>query len=289
MIVAGGQFNRIIRRRGLGFLPSESGGGEIGGGLDWFDEWLFADYFYPEYSGGGDYWLNFDPITGDYIGQGGAINYSWWDNFDPITGDWIGQGGTIDTIDTTEPGSLPPGPSGNWWDGLIDFFSGIVSPGAPPAPVSPAPAPPDVALPGYCPAGTYHPIDDPFACVPFPTDPAQPGQTPRTPARPTPGPMTRAGAQPPKCPQGQIFSQQLNRCIPQCPAGQMFNPQTNKCQAAPKCPTGMQFDQSRGTCVQITAQQGSGFPWWIWLLIAGGAAMALSGDEKKAQPRRRKR
>ena len=287
MIVAGGQFNQIMRRRGLGFLPSGSGGGEIGGGLDWFDEWLFADYFYPEYGGGGDYWLNFDPITGDWIGQGGAVDYSWWDNFDPITGDWIGQGGTIDTIDTTEPGSLPPGPSGNWWQGLIDFFSGIV--GNPPAPVSPVPAPPDPLLPGYCPAGTYHPIDDPFACVPFPADPAQPGQTPRTPARPTPGPMTRAGAQAPKCPQGQIFSQQLNRCIPQCPQGQMFNPQTNKCQAAPKCPAGMQFDQSRGTCVQITAQQGSGFPWWIWLLIAGGAAMALSGDEKKQPPRRRKR
>lgn len=283
MIVAGGQLHNLTTPRGLGFLPSGSGG-EIGGGLDWFDEWLFADYFWPEYIGGGDYWSNFDPVTGDYVGAG-----DWWKNFDPVTGDWLESIGTVETIDTTEPGTLPSGPSGNWWQGLVDWFNGIVSPNYRPDFSSPTPAPPQVQLPGDCPAGTYHPIDDPFTCVPFPTDPAQPGQTPRTPARPTPGPMTRAGAQPPKCPQGQIFSQQLNRCIPQCPAGQMFNPQTNKCQAAPKCPAGMQFDQSRGTCVQVLAQQGSGFPWWIWLLIAGGAAMALSGDEKKAQPRRRKR
>lgn len=292
MIVAGGQLHNLTRARGLGFLPSDTGG-EIGGGLDWWDDWLFVDYYYPDYSGGGggDYWSNFDPVTGDYIGQGGAQNYSWWDNFDPITGDWIGQGGTIDTIDTTEPGSLPSGPSGNWWGGLIDFFSGIVSPGYQPDFSSGVPPAPTPNLPGYCPAGTYHPIDDPFACVPFPPSPAQPGQTPRTPVRPTPGPMTRSSSQPqaPKCPQGQIFSQQYNRCIPQCPQGQVFNPQTNKCQAAPKCPQGMQFDPVKGTCVQVLAQQGSSFPWWMWLLIAGGAAYALSGEEKRQPPRRRKR
>lgn len=282
MIVAGGQFNR----RGLGFLawePGESGGGTGDGWAGWWDGWYFEDAFQPDYSG--SWWNNFDPISGDWSGQG-AQDYTWWDNFDPVTGDWIGQGGTIETIDTTEPGALPR--PGNWWDGLIDFFGGIVNPDYQPDFSSPTPAPPQVQLPGYCPAGTYHPIDDPFACIPFPTDPARPGQTSqRPPAKPVPGPMTRAGAQqPPKCPQGQIFSQQLNRCIPQCPQGQVFNPNTNKCQAAPKCPAGMQFDQSRGTCVQVLAQQESGFPWWIWLLIAGGAAVALSGDEK---PQRRRR
>lgn len=293
MIVAGGQLNQS-NRRGLGFSAYEPSTGEIGGGLDWSDGWLFSDYFWPDYSG--SYWTNFDPISGDWAGQsGGYQDYSWWDNFDPVTGDWIGQGGTIDTIDTTEPGSLPPGPSGNWWDGLVDFFSGIVSPGYQPdfsgsTPASPYETPP--ILPGYCPVGTYHPIDDPFACVPFPDDPTKPGQTQRKPATPAPGPQTRAGSQPaPKCPSGQIFSQQLNRCIPQCPQGQVFNPNTNKCQAAPKCPQGMQFDQSRGTCVSAAAlaSANSGLPWWIWLLIAGVGAAALSDDSKQTSNRRRKR
>lgn len=285
MIVAGGQFNQISRPRGLGFLAYEPSTGEIGGGMDWWDGWLFSDYFWPDYS-------NFNPMPSEWAGQsGGYQDYSWLDNFDPITGDWIGQSGAFVEPIVTDQKYLPAAPSGNWWDVLVDLFSGIVSPGYQPDFSSGIPPAPTPNLPGYCPVGTYHPIDDPFACVPFPDDPTTPGQTQRKPATPVPGPQTRAGSQPaPKCPSGQIFSQQLNRCIPQCPQGQVFNPNTNKCQAAPKCPQGMQFDQSRGTCVSAAAlaSAGSGLPWWIWLLIAGVGAAALSDDSKQTSNRRRK-
>jgi hypothetical protein len=76
----------------------------------------------------------------------GADWGAWWDSFDADyftrgwSGFWDGGGGTI------EPDYLVP-------------YGG------------PTTAP----LPGYCPPGQYHPIDDPYACIPFPapTSPAR--------------------------------------------------------------------------------------------------------------------
>lgn len=284
MIVIGQNYKPVTgaapHRRGLGFLPS---GGDVGGGMDWFDwGFWFDDYFSPDY---GYLWGGQDKGQG-----GGAIDYSWLDNFDPITGDWIGNSGSIIDPIVTNQKYLPPAPAGNWWQGLIDFFSGIISPNYQPVYDNPTPSPPGG---GLCPDGFYSPTVEPLNCIPIPPDAAQPGGSTaqKQPATVKPGPMTRPGSaqpQPPKCSNGQIFSTQYNRCVPKCAAGQVYNPSTNKCQAAPKCPDGYQFDQSKGTCVKA-AQASAGLPWWVWLLIAGGVVAATSGNDKPQRRTRAKR
>lgn len=173
--------------------------------------------------------LGFLPGQSD-AGNDGADWGAWWDSFDADyftrgwSGFWDGGGGTI------EPDYLVP-------------YGG------------PTTAP----LPGYCPPGQYHPIEDPYACIPFPapTSPARPG--PATTAKPSTG-VTR----PKPSPAGA------------CPSPFVYDPKTKKCQLPP-CPPGQQFSVTQRKCIPVTqitpadkVTEGA-FPWWA--IIAGGVVL----------------
>lgn len=176
----------ILRRRGMGFLPTETGGGGDTGG----------------------FWDSFP-----------------WDQF-------------------------PVDYGGN--QGLDIFFNGsdflpTYGPGSQDASVAPAP--------GVCPRGTYHPPNDPYACIPFPgsatgTTPARP--TPQGTPRPQP---TAAGA---------------------CPKPFVYDPKTKKC-VLPPCPQGQTFSITAGKCVPNAQLKPADrvidreFPWW--LIVAGGVLL----------------
>lgn len=186
----------ILRRpaRGMGFLPTETGG-DSGG---WADDW------------------------------------SWfWDQF-PV--DW---------------GSNPRE--------MIFDFPPIYGPetGATTAP-----------LPGYCPQGTYHPISDPYACVPFPdSTTGQPAPKRTTPAQ-------RPGVTRPK-----------PTAAGQCPPPFVYDPKQKKC-VLPPCPPGQAYSLTQRKCVPVAQLKPAdqvnddGFPWW--LVIAGGAVLiALTSGRRR--------
>lgn len=135
-------------------------------------------------------------------------------------------------------------------------------------------------LPGYCPPGYYHPIEDPYNCVPFPVQgaPGAPGgagqgsgsgsggSSSRTPA-PAPAP-----APPPRPPCPPPYREQAGRCMPPaCPEGQLFNPNTNKCERiftmmpAPGAPA---------------AGQREGVPSWLWIVLGGAVLIAATGGRR---------
>lgn len=128
-------------------------------------------------------------------------------------------------------------------------------------------------LPGYCPVGTYHPypIGHPQQdiCIPFPgTDTlTQSGQSQRKPATTFPG----------------------MSLDPRCPQGQVFDPQLNKCVAAPECPQGLQFNAQTGRCEAQTQAAMWGIPWWVWLLLAAAGVAVLSRDDDRPTYRRSRR
>lgn len=278
---------RMTRRQpGLGFL---SPGFEVIEGGDAYD--VFWGYGFDAWSwdfGGGDWWSNFN-AEGDYVGTGGASGYNWWDNFDPITGDYIGSGDTIFVGQTDAPAPLPT-TGGNWWDFLTPWF--YTPPPTPSNPygLDPPPAAPGQQLPGYCPQGTYHPISDPFSCVPFPEDGSQGNQQRKPPANQPRSSGQAAKPQQQRCPSGQIYHEQLKRCIPICPRGQVFDARQNKCITPPSCPQGTAWSPAAGQCVKTsTAAAGSGFPWWVWALIAGVGVKVLSDSGGSDTGRRRRR
>lgn len=241
-VVAGLALLNARPSTGLGFLYW---GGESGGGGDWWDDLTQDEYNYlfDTYGGSGrDFWNFEDP---------------YW-AYDPS--------GTF-FYDTTSERFLPA-PAGNvplasapvnWWEYFLPSFGGGGN----------APAP---NLPGYCPGGTYHPIDDPYACVPFPVDPVTGKPTrPRQTAQQKPQPAKKSA--PKVSPQN-----------PQpCPAPGRTNPATGKCE----CPKGLLYDAKTQRCIPATlsnrlTQPGpGGFPWW--LLLLGGAVVikAASNSGKK--------
>ena len=292
------------RRSQLGFLdfdyyyPYESGGG------DWADYSFTPDYgwdwgWYDTGGGGDDYWSNFN-AEGDWVGPSGP-GYTYSDYFDPITGDWIESGSTLETFSTSEPYALPPAPTMNWWDYLNPWYTPPILPDYTP-PIGwdeTPPAPSGPALPGYCPQGTYHPTWDPFACVPFPPQQTQtaprsapaPRQSPQRPPTPSGGGST-SQQKPPQCPPGYVMNPQTQKCVkaPQCPQGTVLNPQTGQCVKPPQCPQGLKFNPQSGRCEKATSffNTVSGLPWWVWLLVAGIGAVALSDNSGGSRGRRRR-
>lgn len=132
-------------------------------------------------------------------------------------------------------------------------------------------------LPGYCPPGYYHPIEDPYNCIPFPAQGA-PGATGGTGAGQgsgsrsggstggAPAPAPRPTPAPP-CP--PPYREQGGRCMPPaCPEGTLFNPRTNQCervytmQPAP------------------TQTQREGVPVWLWAILGGAVLIAATGGRR---------
>lgn len=274
------------RNQGLGFLSPEFEGDDFYNyGYDYlYNDWDFGGWDWSFNSGGDDWWNNFDPITGDYIGGGGADDWSWWDNFDPITGDYIGSGDTIFVGQTDAESPLPTVGNYNWQDFVSPW--GYTPPDMPWNPwgdLGDAPAAPaGPSVPGYCQPGQYHPypVGHPRQneCAPYPANAnarrqAQQREQQR---------QQQQARQQQQQPQGQP-----------CPRGQYRNQTTRRCEPIPTCPQGMVFSPVSQKCVPKTAASStSGLAQlakspWLWILIAGG--VLLASDSNSSGGGRRKR
>jgi hypothetical protein len=154
-------------------------------------------------------------------------------------------------------------------------------------PPTPEPLPTPPPLPGPCPGGTYHPMENPYICVPFPPAQQQAQQQPKPTQQQAPKPPLQP-KQPAQAP---------------CPALTHYrNPRTGKCEPKPKCPAPSVFDPQIGACVLPNRQtvppepepdaggEGSENNWWLLLLAAGAIAFATQGSgESDYTPRRRSR
>lgn len=183
----------ILRRRGVGFLPTETGGGgDSVNNFDWGSWWDSIDW-----GGGwsgGSYAPEQDPYTLTMPTERGCVDRYGQPIFSP---------GCYQYPDS----SL-----------VVPFFP------APPEMVIEYPM--TAPAPGVCPRGTYHPPNDPYTCLPFPgsatgTTPARP--TPQGTPRPQP---TAAGA----CPKPFVYDPKQKKCVlPPCPQGQTFSITAGKC------------------------------------------------------------
>ena len=299
-----------------------------GGGGGFFDDYGYfggggGDFDF--FGGGGDY--DYGPFGGDYVDlppggsyfdvgpspppdifSGGDYQASdeWRGYFEEgfgIFGDpdlaalyaddlyAAGSEGGVIRIPTSEPGSFELPPAGGYFDvglspmpdfdfssagvpSLIDF--GVEDSGV---------------LPGYCPRGTYHPREDPFACVPFPTEPAARRQAQQQAKQQQQQAGRRQQQMRESCPPGQARYPINQKCVPlACPPGTQRNPATGQCvrgagRPVPKCPPGQIFDLQRGQCVVPRMGGGLGdIPSWLWL--AGLALLVLSqtgGGERRGR------
>jgi hypothetical protein len=116
-------------------------------------------------------------------------------------------------------------------------------------------------LPGYCPLGTYHPIGDPFACVPFPDQP----------------PTSDAQNAQRQAAQAAAAAAAAAKQRPSAGAPNLrFNQQTGQWEMEPHPQHG-------------AASGASDFPWWILLVIAGAYVISESGDDRPTYYRRARR
>lgn len=278
----------VRRRNGLGFAAGDywdfEGDYDYGNNWDWWfgggggDSYTDYDFLMIE---GGDQWPSFDPIPLPEMGP--APTTGWWQDFyDLFSPDPDAPTLTIDTVE-----------AGNWPDyrtitGGLDYQSNIwdwltnLGPG--PAQLDPQYGPANDAplLPGYCPKGTYHPVNDPFACVPFPAnDPNAKKQA-----------SSQQKAQQAAANAAKKAQQQQDKACPKHPQGLPVwkNPATGKCEVVPQCPQGAKFDSTTKRC--LTSAQAKELygesNWWIWLLIAGGALVVMNSGDSGGSGRRRR-
>ena len=272
----------LARRNGLGFLQME--GGEDSGsdyancGFDYnySDPW---DYGFDFFSGGGG-WpdLNFDPYA--YQSPAPEVSASgdedrYWFDWGQYLSDWLS--GNVLSIDSYGQGSGQRTPYGGESSGFPDWL-----PGPGPASMDPqyGPAGSGQGLPGYCPQGQYHPLNDPFACVPFPpNDPNAKKQA-----------SQQQRAQQQAANAAKKAQRQQDKTCPKHPQGLPVwkNPATGKCEVMPQCPQGAKFDSATRRC--LTAAQAKELygdnNWWIWLLIAAGALVVVNSGSSSGGRRR---
>lgn len=272
----------LARRRGLGFLQVEGGADDAtdwgGYGFDPFGNYFEYDWYNANDGGGGWPSLNFDPYAyqspDPNISASGNDDRYWFD-WNQYLSDWLsGNVLSIDTYGQQGSGQQPFGGSFDWPTGF---------PGPGPASLDPqyGPAGSGQGLPGYCPQGTYHPLNDPNACVPFPPN----------------DPTAKKQAQQQKQQQQQAANaakkaqQQQDKTCPKDPQGRPVwkNPATGKCELAPVCGAGQKFDSATRRCLttaQANALYGAG-NWWIWLLVAAGAVLIVNNSGGNSGGRRR--
>lgn len=262
-------------------------------GLGFNADWIGEDYFYDDFGnyfewswfdmgGGGGDWPSFDwmdwsfaPVDNNPSGNSDRYDFDWgqyWSDF---------FSGNLETINTAAPAPLPRGfdpfPLPDL-QSYRDIWPWLDDRGPGPAQLDPSAVP---QLPGYCPRGTYHPQNDPFACVPFPPDDS----------------AAKKRAEQQKKAQQQAASalrkaqQQADRQCPKDPQGRPVwrNPQTGKCELVPQCPQGTKFDSTTRRCLTpAQAKQLYGDNSWLWwLLIAAGVLVVATRDGGGSGGRRR--
>lgn len=254
--------------QGMGFLAWEG---------DYYDDWEYDYYWddwgWSDYSSGGELPI-YDYDFGQYgydLGDPGisagdpydrGIDWaSFWDSFFSGGDLYVPSPGDEFLQTSNSSVSNDPWLPDNFWDWLTDTVSSI-----------PGTAPSDPALPGYCPQGTYHPIDNPMACVPFPADPA--GNQAAQQQRKKQQQAAQKAAQAAKAAQ-----KKQDQACPKDAQGkpQWKNPQTGKCEPIPACPQGMVFDSTSRRCLtpqQVKEVYGDN-NWLIWALIALGVLVVI--------------
>lgn len=274
------------QRTGLGFASP--------GGGDYFDDYDYGwDELFYDYLDMG--WDPFDAAMfadgGGAYGGGGDLwnDFFYWfldQGFDPFEAaamaDAESAAGSI-VISTEEPGSLPeipanlpgviPAPYDPFTVPLPEMFAND--------PVPPGPMP---ALPGYCPAGYYHPVSDPYSCIPFPGEnrPAARKQAQQRAQQQQQQAQKRQQQQQQPCPTGQVRYPYTGKCVPQqCPQGTRRNPATGECVKSaqqgqlPQCPPNRVYDLQKKKCVVPGSSTGSSNT-WLWLLLIAGGAVVIS-------------
>lgn len=273
--------------QGLGFL--------------WFDDY---DTYYE--SGGGDsFWDRFG-ADGDYIG-GGAFGYdlpyyempSYFDYW-PSAG--IDAGNSYDDYQAEyfynqilNPYAIdygygfaqtsPDSSGGSGWDSTAfwDWVTGLLQPSPVPSTDWQGPQPnfdygsADIPLPGYCPQGTYHPQNDPYACVPFPNDPAAKKQAQQQQKQ------QQAAAR-----AAQAAQKKQDQSCPSDPQRRPVwrNPQTGKCELVPQCPPNTKFDSTTRRCLTpVQTRQIYGDNSWLWWLLGGGVVLLLATRDRGGRRR----
>jgi hypothetical protein len=273
------QHRQSQQLNGLGFLQG-----------DYYYEDDFGNWYYEDAFG--SFWGDASGSYGDSFGTsyGWDVNYGLpilepinfgWDlpSYRDITRDLDARGidyevapdGTIRFFDDAP--FLPTNPQGqgndSWLpDNIWDWLTGILDQGSDPGMVPTTGDPTAPPLPGYCPQGTYHPVNDPYACVPFP---------PEDPAAKKAAQQQKAAAQ--KAAQALRAAQQKKDQLCKDPQGRpvWLNPQTNKCELKPPCAKGMKFDSTTQRCLtpqQIKELYGDDKD-WLWWVLGGGAALLI--------------
>lgn len=266
------------RGQGMGFAAGEywdfDAYYDYGNNWDW---WFgggggdaFYDFDFPIYEAENN-WPSFDPIPLPDMGP--APTTGWWqDWYDLLTQETISHP-DFDAYAFNQP-NLPSYRDitgdldyrQNIWDWLINLGPG-------PASMDPqyGPAGDGSTLPGYCPKGTYHPANDPYACVPFPND----NQAAK-----------KQAAQQKKAQQSaanamKAAQKKQDQSCPKHPQGLPVwkNPQTGKCEVVPQCPQGSKFDSATRRCLTPaqTKELYGDNSWMWWILGAVGAAVVVRG------------
>lgn len=277
----------VRRRNGLGFAAGDywdfDTNYDYGNNWDWWfgggggDSYNDYDFLMIE---GGDDWPMLGPIPMPEMGP--APTTGWWqDWYDLLSQETISHP-DFDAFAQTQvqqpsyrdiTGDLDYRP--NFWDWLSDFGPG-------PAQLDPqyGPAGDGSLLPGYCPKGTYHPVNDPFACVPFP--PSDPNAK---------KPAAQKKAEQAAMNAAKKIQQAADKGCPKDPQGRPVwrNPQTNKCELKPPCGTGLKFDSTTRRCLtpaEVKELYGDN-NWLIWALIALGVIVVVKGSGGSGGRRRR--
>jgi len=267
----------LRRRQGLGFAQGDDWSGDYGGDYffdDYGNYWEY-DWFDNNVNSGGGYDL---PLydTPDWTGFGpspspSANDYRYDFDWGQYLSDWLS--GNVETINTfaQAPGQQPSyrdiTGSLDYRDSIWDWLTNL-GPGPASRDSQYGPAGDGSTLPGYCPKGTYHPVNDPYACVPFPADnnaakkqAAQQKKAQQSAANALKAAQKKQDQSCPKHPQGLPVWK---------------NPATGKCEVVPQCPQGSKFDSTAKRC--LTAAQAKelyGDNSWLWWLLIGGGALLL--------------
>ena len=271
----------VRNRNGLGFAAGDYNGGDY-----FYDDfgnyWEWSWFDTGGYGGGGGDWPFFDwidwqgfaPVESSPAGNESRYDFDW----DQYWRDWFS--GDLETINTAAPSPLPRGFDPFALPSLESYRDIWPWPDRGPAPIAidPSATP---QLPGYCPRGTYHPVNDPTSCVPFPpNDPNAKRQQ-----------QQQQKAQQQAAQALRRAQQQADKQCPKDPQNRPVwrNPQTGKCELVPTCPQGTKFDSTTRRCL-TTAQAKELYGdnnWLLWLLIAAGVlVIANSGDSSEGRRRR---